>query len=339
MKLLITGMAGFIGHAVAEYFLKNTQYEIIGLDRLDFSGSLHRIKDIDGFDDYIDRISFVWHDLKSPINEIVYDKIKDVDLIFHLAACTHVDRAIASPVECVYDNVIGTLNLLEFARKQKDKPTFLYFSTDEVFGPAPNNYRHDEWDNYNSSNPYAAAKAGGEELCIAYSNTYGLKTIITHTMNVIGPRQHPEKFIPMCINRILFNQQILIHSSLDKTIAGSRFYIHTEDVASALEQIVNFVCINYSKFKCDKFNIVGPEEVFNDQVANDIANHLHKQAKLDYVDFHSSRPGHDLRYALCGEKLKSLGFKHKYNSWKTMIGSVVDWYINHQEWLNLKTMP
>ena len=115
-----------------------------------------------------------------------------------------------------------------------DLERFIYFSTDEVFGPAPNGIDYKENDRYNSTNPYSATKAGGEELAVAYENTYGLPVYITHTMNVFGERQHPEKFIPMCIKKIRDGETITIHSDKTKTIPGTRHYIHAEDVAEAI---------------------------------------------------------------------------------------------------------
>lgn len=328
MRILITGMAGFIGHHLAEYILKTTDYEIVGLDRLDFSGSLHRIKAIENFEKYQDRISFIWHDLKAPLNPYIVEKIGDVDLVLHLAATTHVDRAIDDPVNCVMDNVIGTLNILEYIRDEAiDR--MLYFSTDEVFGPAPKDILYKEWDHYNSGNPYAASKAGAEELCLAYSNTYKLDIIITHTMNVMGIRQHPEKFIPSTIRKILRGEKIIIHGSKDLAESGSRFYIHTEDVCRA----IHFV-LDHFKEGCDKFNIVGPEETTNFTVAEEIAIYLNKEFKYELVDFHSSRPGHDLRYALDGTLLGSMGFDHKYCNFKDAIKNIINWYITNQDWLH-----
>jgi len=327
MRILISGMAGFIASAVTEWLLKNTEHEIIGIDRLDFSGTLHRIADIDNFEKYAKRIDFVWHDLRAPINNFTAAKIGEVDLILHLAACTHVDRSIENPVDCVYDNVIGTLNLLEYARKCTNKPKFLYFSTDEVFGPAPVGINYNEFDRYNSGNPYAASKAGAEELCVAYANTYGMNMVITHTMNVLGIRQNPEKFIPSTIRKILNNEKVIIHGSRDCSISGSRYYIHTEDVARALDFI-----LNYQIEPSLKYNIVGLDETTNLEVAQEIAQVLNKQLTYEIVDFHSSRPGHDLRYALDGTLLNDLGFEYNY-TFKSMIKSVVEWYVLNREWL------
>ena len=148
--------------------------------------------------------------LKSEINPWIKKEIGDVDIILHLAAGSHVDRSIDYPMEFVLDNVVGTANILEYARKineSKKLERFIYFSTDEVFGPAPKGVDYKENDRYNSTNPYSATKAGGEELAVAYENTYKLPVYITHTMNVFGERQHPEKFIPMCIKKLEMGSQ------------------------------------------------------------------------------------------------------------------------------------
>ena len=156
------------------------------------------------------------------------------NFILHMAASSHVDRSITDPLTFVYDNVVATCNILNFARKTKNLELFVYFSTDEVFGPAPNKVKYKERERYNSTNPYSATKAGGEELSVAYENTYGLPVYITHTKNVFGERQHPEKFIPMCIKKIRDGEKVTIHSDKSKKIPGSRHYIHAEDVAEAI---------------------------------------------------------------------------------------------------------
>ena len=172
-------------------------------------------------------------------------------------------------MEFVLDNVVGTTNILEYARKineSQDLERFVYFSTDEVFGPAPKGIDYKENDRYNSTNPYSATKAGGEELSVAYENTYGLPVYITHTMNVFGERQHPEKFIPMCIKKIRDGELVTIHSDKTKKIPGSRHYIHAEDVAEAIYFILTNNLENKVDFggaKCPKFNIVGSEELNN----------------------------------------------------------------------------
>ena len=168
-KILVTGGAGFIGHHFIEYLLKNTNHKIVSLDRLDVSGNLNRLSEIvNQNDDYKSRLDVVYHDLKSPVNDYTRNRLGDVDYIIHLAAGSHVDRSVLYPMEFVMDNVVGTGNLLDYARLHLPKlKLFLYFSTDEVFGAAPEGVVFDENSRYNSGNPYAASKAGAEELCVS----------------------------------------------------------------------------------------------------------------------------------------------------------------------------
>ena len=238
-KVLITGGAGFIAHHLIYYLLENSDWEIVSLDRLDYSGNLNRLNNILSKVDIKkrSRVKIVYHDLKSEINPWISKEIGDIDIILHLAAGSHVDRSIDYPMEFVLDNVVGTANILEYARRVNESnklERFIYFSTDEVFGPAPKGVDYKENDRYNSTNPYSATKAGGEELAVAYENTYRLPVYITHTMNVFGERQHPEKFIPMCIKKIRDGESVTIHSDKTKKIPGSRHYIHAEDVAEAI---------------------------------------------------------------------------------------------------------
>ena len=220
-NVLITGGAGFIAHHLISYLLKNTDWNIVSLDRLDYSGNLNRLDNIlsDLSNEQKSRVKIVYHDLKSEINPWLKKELGSVDIILHLAAGSHVDRSIDYPMEFVLDNVVGTANILEYARQideSKKLERFIYFSTDEVFGPAPQGIDYKENDRYNSTNPYSATKAGGEELAVAYENTYKLPIYITHTMNVFGERQHPEKFIPMCIKKIRDGDVVTIHSDKSK---------------------------------------------------------------------------------------------------------------------------
>jgi dTDP-glucose 4,6-dehydratase len=341
-RVLITGGAGFIAHHVINYILINTHWNIISLDRLDYSGNLNRLNNIlDKFSEKEKaRVKIVFHDLKSEINPWVKKEIGKIDIILHLAAGSHVDRSIDYPMEFVLDNVVGTANILEYARAINESnglERFIYFSTDEVFGPAPKGLDYKENDRYNSTNPYSATKAGGEELAVAYENTYRLPVYITHTMNVFGERQHPEKFIPMCIKKIRDGQSVIIHSDKTKKIPGSRHYIHAEDVAEAIYFILSKKIENEVDFggaKCPKFNIVGSEELNNLELAQIIAKCQNKELKYEMVDFHSSRPGHDLRYSLSGEKMKKLGWEPSIKL-TDRIKQVVDWSLNNQNWIEL----
>ena len=341
-KVLITGGAGFIAHHLIFYLLNNTDWNVVSLDRLDYSGNLNRLDNILSklTQEQKSRIKVVFHDLKSAINPWIKKEIGEIDIILHLAAGSHVDRSIDYPMEFVLDNVVGTANILDYARTinvSNNLERFIYFSTDEVFGPAPKGVDYEENDRYNSTNPYSATKAGGEELAVAYENTYNLPVYITHTMNVFGERQHPEKFIPMCIKKIRDGESVTIHSDKTKKIPGSRHYIHAEDVADAIYFILTNKLepeIDFGGAKCPKFNIVGSEELNNLELAKIIANCQNKDLKYEMVDFHSSRPGHDLRYSLSGEKMKKLGWQPSIKLTER-IKQVVDWSLNNQNWIEL----
>lgn len=343
-RVLITGGAGFIGHHIIDLFLKKTDWEIISLDRLDYSGNLNRLDNVvrQYPPEVRKRVKIVWHDLKAEIAEINRNLIGDVDIILHLAASSHVDRSITHPMEFVMDNTIGTVHMLNYARTQKNLERFIYFSTDEIFGIAPNGVAYKERDRYNSTNPYSASKAAAEEFCVAYENTYKLPIFITHTMNVFGERQHPEKFIPMCIRKIRDGEKIYIHSDHTKTVPGSRFYVHGKDVADAMyfllnlneDQLKKVYEPDFGGAKCPKFNVVGREEINNLDLVNIIASAVGKKANYELIDFHSSRPGHDLRYALSGEYMRELGWEPKYTL-EDRIKEVVDWSLANNEWIEL----
>lgn len=322
-SILVTGAAGFIGHHFVDRILKETDWTVTIIDRLDTSGNLNRLADIGAAKNK--RVRFVFHDLRAPMNEQVTRQIGRHDYIVHMAAGTHVDRSIDDPMAFVMDNVVATCTVLEFARKVGCEK-FIYFSTDEVFGPAPEGTAFKEWDRYNSGNPYSATKAGGEELALAYGNTYGLNIIITHTMNVVGPRQHWEKYVPLVIGKVLRGEKLYIHADKTKTKPGSRFYIDARDVAKATHDLLN-------GGTAGKYNIVGAEEIDNLTLAKRIAEVVGKPLIYELVDFHSSRPGHDLRYALDGTLLKErFGFAPKLN-----LESIVNWYLKNQDWLAPET--
>ena len=156
-------------------------------------------------------------------------------------------------------------------------------------------------------------------------------------MNVFGERQHPEKFIPMCIKKIRDGESVKIHSDKTKTIPGTRHYIHAEDVAEAvyflLLKKIN-IEIDYGGAKCPKFNIVGPEEINNLELAQIIADSQGKELKYEMVDFHSSRPGHDLRYSLSGDKMKKLGWEPSIKL-TNRIKQVVEWSLKNENWIEL----
>lgn len=341
-RVLITGGAGFIAHHIVDLFLKKTDWEIVTLDRLDFSGNLNRLHYVVSQypKDVQKRVRVVYHDLKAEITELTSNFIGPIDVILHLAAASHVDRSITHPMEFVLDNTVGTVNVLNYARTLRNLERFIYFSTDEIFGVAPPGIDYKERDRYNSTNPYSASKAAAEEFCVAYENTYKLPIYITHTMNVFGERQHPEKFIPKVIRKVRDNELITIHSDPTKTIPGSRFYIHARDVADAMhflltldeeqEQIVRQPDFGWAR--CPKFNVVGKEEIDNLTMAKYIAAAQGKEPIYELQDFHTSRPGHDLRYSLDGSFMRSLGWEPRI-SLKERIKEVTDWSLANPEWI------
>jgi len=325
MKILVTGGAGFIGHHFVESVLLNTDWEVVVLDKLTYaSNGFHRLRDAGCFDN--PRLKLFSADFTQIIPCGLTKEIGDIDYIVHMGAETHVDNSISDPEPFVITNVVGTMHMLNFARCLKNLKKFVYFSTDEVFGPAPAGTDYKEWDRYNSTNPYSASKAGGEELCLAYANTYKLPIIITHTMNCFGERQHPEKYIPSVIKKVLHDETVFIHSDSTRTKAGSRFYIHCRNVAAAI-----LFLLDKSENR-DKYNIVGEKEVDNLEMAKFIAQIIGKPVKYEMIDFHSSRPGHDLRYSLCAEKMKHLGW-HIPKTFEESLVKTIKWYLNNLSWL------
>ncbi len=327
MRVLLTGGAGFIGHHIVDHVLRHTDWRIVVLDRLEHGGNLNRLAEVmaDAGPDARHRVAWQFHDLRAPLGGQLIRQIGDVDAVLHVAASTHVDRSILSPIDFVWDNVLGTAHILDYAR-QADIGKFVYFGTDEVFGPAPPGVLFKEWDRYKSGNPYSATKAGAEELALAYHNTYRLPVIITHTMNVFGERQHPEKYIPMTVRKVRDGDKVTVHANADRTKAGSRFYIHAKNVAAALLFLLEKGAAG------EKYNIVGEKEVDNLLLAQTIAAAQGKPLDYEMVDFHSARPGHDLRYALSGEKMASMGWKPPLN-FETALDQVVRWTLDNPRWL------
>jgi len=326
IRALITGGCGFAGHHLVNHILANTDWEVVILDKLTYASSgFDRLRDINVFDDK--RIKIFTIDLNHKIDDSLISELGNIDYIVHMAADTHVDNSIRNAEPFVISNVVGTMRILELARKLQPKK-MLYFSTDEVFGDAPNGEAFKEWDRYNSKNPYAAAKAGGEELCLAYANTYKVPVLISHTMNIFGERQHYEKFIPMIIRKVLKDEVVTIHSDLTRTISGSRFYIHARNVSNAVMFLLDKGEIR------DKYNVVGEKEVSNLEMAQFIAQIIGKELKYKMVDFHSSRPGHDLRYALNGDKMKSMGWNIPISFEDSLI-KTVNWTLENKKWINL----
>lgn len=301
MRVLITGGAGFIASHLIDRVLRTTDWQVIVLDKFTYaSNGLQRLKEIGAYDN--PRVAIHVVDIAQPISPLLQKEIGHVDYIIHMAAGSHVDNSIIAPRDFLDANVGGTLEMLEYARRIPNLKKFLYFSTDEVFGPAPLGVSHKEWDNYNSCNPYAATKAAGEELSLAWANTFGVPVFITHTMNVFGERQHSEKFMPIIVRKILAREKLSIHGN-EQGVSSSRFYLHGSNVAAAVIFLLECGTIR------DKFNIVGEKEVSNVELAQSIARIMGMPLDYELISSPSTRPGADLRYGLDGTKLKKMGFK------------------------------
>jgi len=322
MKILLSGGCGFVGHHFVEHFIKNTEAEIIILDRLNYSGSIDRLRDIDAFDD--NRVTVLTADFTLPIEENLANEIGEVDYIIHIGAESHVDNSIKDPVKFAMANTVGTVHMLNFARTLPNLKCFYYFSTDEVFGSKDEGFS-EIGDPLYPSNPYAAGKAGGEMFCYAFRRTYGLPIVITRSMNIFGQRQHPEKYIPLVIRKVMNGETVYIHSTPDKKKAGSRFYIHARNVADGYLHLIK------NEIYDGEYHITGEKEVDNLQLAKMIAKYVDKPLKYEMVDFHSERPGHDIRYALSPKSMKEIGWQPPHTFVKGL-ENTVKWTLERPVW-------
>lgn len=322
-RILITGGCGFLGHHVIEHLLKTTDWEIVILDCLTYAGNLNRLTDIEEFDG--SRVKFVWHDLRAPISETTHKMIGDVDYIWHIAAESHVEKSLQDAVPFAQSNVLGTTNLLEYVKHyQPNLKRYIGFNTDEVFGAAEPGIFHTEDTKFYPSNPYAAAKAGQWCMEYAFGHSFGLPITLTHTMNIFGERQHPEKFVPLAVNSILKGEKVCLHGSPDNV--SSRCWIHARSVADAL--------LFVNEQKSGVYSIVGPERdvlYLANRICQVIKGRDLQEEEIDWVDFHKTRPGHDLRYSLDGSKIKNMGFDYKF-TFEESFDKTIKWILDNKKW-------
>ncbi|MFH1896242.1 MAG: GDP-mannose 4,6-dehydratase [bacterium] len=329
-QVLITGATGFYGHHLVNYILKNTDWSIAAFGRESFAGSFERIRELESYQKDPSRLRYFWHNLRSPVSSLLSRQVLakgPVDVIYHVAASSHVDRSIADPLSCVFDNVIGTAHILEFARDLPQLGKFFYFSTDEVFGSVEKKgYKFSEWDRYHAGNPYSATKAGGEELSLAYANTYGLPVTVTHCMNIVGERQHPEKYLPKIIKCLLTGGLLTVHTHDHGKLPGKRHYIYADTVSAALMFLTKKGKVG------DKYNIEGEAELDNLALAQYVAKRMEK--KLDYklVPGSNARPGHDFEYGISGKKMRQMGWQTPGDFWQKL-DQTIDWYVKNPHWL------
>ena len=324
-------MAGFIGSHLWEHIMKNTDWEVIGLVRMDRAGDLNRIQEtMSDHPEFELRTTIIRHDLNDSLDTI-HKHIGTVDYIAHLAACSHVDYSIVHPVEVFTNNAKTTANVLEYARvHQPNLKKFLYFSTDEVYGPAPEGCDFVETDKLHPSNPYSAGKAAGEMITMAYGKTYGLPYLITNTMNVFGERQDPEKLIPKSMQFLYNREPMTIHGMPGNV--GKRHWLHARNASDAVVFLLQNSIVN------DKIHIVGDIEMDNLEMFKLIAKSMGLAEPTEgkdyiYIDFHSTRPGHDSRYAMSGKKLADLGWKAPFTFEKSL-DNTVKWTMRHPQWIN-----
>ncbi len=338
-NVLLTGGPGFIGHQAVKKLLEKTDWKITVIDRLSYAGDLNRIEEIllELGDDSRKRLEFIFFDLKSPFNDQIIKKLGNINYIVHIGASSHVNRSVEDPSLFIQDNIVGTFNLLEAAKKFEQLELFYYFSTDEVFGPSDEDSKFKEWDRYNSKNPYAATKAAGEELTISFSNTYSIPSLISHCCNVYGERQHFEKFIPNTIKKVLNDDEVIVHTD-DNNIPGSRYYLHNEDLA----ETILFLLENYQMVMSEseklfnkkpaKVNITGNSLITNLEVVESIQSLLKKEVNYKLINNDPDRPGHDIKYGLDSSFLKQIGGEFD-RGFEAGIEQTVNWFLDNKEWL------
>lgn len=336
MKTLVTGGLGFLGHHIVESLLKTTDSQIIVLDKMTYASSgFDRLRDISVFDDK--RVQVLGCDLSQPMPEGVAHEIGEVDYIIHAAAETHVDNSIIDPLPFLMSNVIGTHHLLWWMRSLKTLKRAFLVSTDETYGPASLDDKENAFDEnapFRPANPYAAAKAGGECVAMAYANTYKLPITIAATMNLVGERQHHEKYVPLVIRRSLSGEVVKIHANPERTQSGTRFYLHCRTYAHALGFLIDRD--QRGETMPQKVNICGEREISNLDLAQMIASIVGKPLNYELVDFHSSRPGHDLAYRMNDGLIRGLGWKRPMNL-EQSLEKTVKWYLANPKWLGLQS--
>ena len=323
--VLITGGCGFIGHHFVEHIFANTNWKIIVLDKLTYaSHGLERLRDTGALDS--NRVKVFTYDLSHPLSIGLKKELGDINYIVHMAAETHVDNSISTPIPFIKNNIMSTVHILEYARTLKNLEIFFYFSTDEVYGPALGDKLFLEDERHNPTNPYSASKSGAEQICVAYHNTYNIPVMRINVMNAMGERQHVEKFIPKVIKKVLNDELVQIHSYPDKKTSGSRYYIHARNIAAGVLFLLENGTIGES------YNLTGEKEVSNLEMAQIIADTIGKPLNYEMVDFHSDRPGHDLRYGLDGTKMKNMGWSLPID-FETSLRNTVRWTMENQKWL------
>ncbi len=310
--ILVTGGAGFIGSNFIRHLLAKYDYRIINLDKLTYAGNPDNLRDIENDARY----RFVHGDICD--SELVTRLIGEADAVAHLAAESHVDRSLMDSGAFIQTEVYGTYALLEAAR-QRGVERFLHVSTDEVYGQSLGDQQFTERDPFRPRSPYAASKAGGELLCHAFVETYGLPVVVARPANNIGPRQHPEKAVPLFVTNALDDQPLPVYGR--GLQVRDRLYV--EDNCEALDLLL------HRGEAGEAYNIAAGNERTNIEVAEAILELLEKSKSL--IRFVEDRPGHDQRYRMDAAKTRALGWSPKHD-FRSAMEKTVDWYREHRWW-------
>lgn len=333
MKFLITGGAGFIGSAVIRHLLKNTDHQVMNVDKLTYAGNLESLCEIENHPNY----QFVKADIcdANMIRELL--ETFRPNKVMHLAAESHVDRSIDGPADFIQTNIIGTFNLLECSRiyfnsladTEKSEFIFHHISTDEVYGDLHGtDDLFTENTPYNPSSPYSASKAGSDHLVRAWARTFKLPVVVTNCSNNYGPFQFPEKLIPVVILNALRNQEIPVYGNG----AQIRDWLYVDDHAEALVRVASIGETG------ETYNIGGHNEVRNIDVVKGICGILNelKPSEVPYeslIRFVTDRPGHDRRYAIDATKIADkLNWTPK-ETFQTGLRKTVEWYLHNLDWV------
>jgi len=329
--ILITGGAGFIGsHVVRRFVNKYPDYHILNLDVLTYAGNLKNLSDIEKLPNY----SFIKADIT---DELAIEKVfndHNICGVIHLAAESHVDRSISDPIAFIKTNILGTVVLLNAARKHwKDNfsgKLFYHISTDEVYGSLGNEGFFTEETSYDPRSPYSASKASSDHLVRAYHHTYGLPIVISNCSNNYGANQFPEKLIPLAINNIKNNKQIPIYGKGENV----RDWLFVEDHAAAIDTIFHKGIVG------ETYNIGGNNEWTNINLIRLLCKIMDGQLGRSagesekLITFVKDRAGHDLRYAIDSSKLQNeLGWKPSLQ-FEEGLTKTVEWFLANQKWLD-----
>ncbi|MCL1594882.1 MAG: dTDP-glucose 4,6-dehydratase [Actinomycetia bacterium] len=328
-QLLITGAAGFIGANLVYRLLLMTDYSIVVLDALTYSGHLESLTS--AMDN--ERLEFVHADIRDAgAVRSVFDRFQP-DGVIHLAAESHVDRSIESPMEFVTTNVQGTAVLLSEAERAWSGDTskrFHHVSTDEVFGTLGPTGRFSEETPYSPRSPYAASKASSDHFVRAWAETYGLNVVITNCTNNYGPYQFPEKLIPVVIDRLQRREQIPIYGDGSNV----RDWLYVEDHCDALIEVFNrgapgeTYCIGGETEMSNLDLVEALCDIYDEVSGRDVGS------SRGLIDFVTDRPGHDFRYAMDITKIRDdLGWSPSVDIF-TGLRSTVGWYLGNQSWVD-----